>query len=319
MVILSQNQQFLATHRSNRPDLTRLLGLALLVCAIIAGCTPEPTLANPSVYQSNPGNSSLLPGETAQLDGKIGTLRRQGHTAHCTAFCLARDIIATAGHCVKNRRTGELGKLKSFSFDVSQTTLSKTADAANLPTSSPLFGLLSGGAPVSLRAPIEADQDWALIRLKLPVCRNARFKLAAAPHPAAITPEGERSVHQNRSVFMPTRARSGPAAFTLQPCEIRTGRAENLTSSLIAKDFTRPENLLFHNCPLGGLASGTPLLRQTETGLEVVGLHVGTYVRSRVTTRAEKIIQRFSTTPVTNIAIRTNQFTRPVADLVTLR
>ncbi|MCC0010250.1 MAG: peptidoglycan-binding protein [Hyphomicrobiaceae bacterium] len=61
--------------------------------------------------------------------------------------------------------------------------------------------------------------------------------------------------------------------------------------------------MLLHTCDTEAASSGSPLLIQGADGPEVVGINVGTYVRSRVITHDGRIVQRLETKAVANTAV----------------
>ena len=157
---------------------------------------------------------------------------------------------------------------------------------------------MSGTTHLSVARPIGAARDWAVVRLDAPACMSGGLKLSERPASDIREAAGRGEIYQIAvHADMPdTRLRHGgpcavPASFS------KAGEAT------ISRDFADPDAVLFHTCDTGGGSSGSPLLINTPTGLEVVGINVGTYVLSRAVTTAQDTRAQTTSEPIANTAI----------------
>ena len=87
-----------------------------------------------------------------------------------------------------------------------------------------------------------------------------------------------------------------------KPCAVQRS-FEGSDWSAIAQDFSDPGNLLLHHCDTGGASSGSPLLRNSPDGPEVVGINIGTYEEAKVELEAGRIVKRGKSTRVANTGV----------------
>jgi protease YdgD len=66
--------------------------------------------------------------------------------------------------------------------------------------------------------------------------------------------------------------------------------------------------MILHTCDTGGASSGSPLLIDTPQGPAVVGINVGTYVRSKVTMQNREIARAPKAETVANTAVNAGAF-----------
>lgn len=244
-----------------------------------------------------------------ELVGKIGVLRSRDGAPRCTAFCLSSNLIATASHCLRAHPGDTHTQHTSLAFQQSIHAQTDQAQSGNTGTSK-ISGLVSGGAQVSFRKPIQADRDWAILRLKQPICTRGGITLASP------IPSNRRQFHPV-SLLAPrvVITSHGTATLTTRACK-RQDLNQQTIGSKVRTDFSEAKRLMFHNCDAGLIASGAPILIETLTGLEVVAMHVGTYVRSRILSQDSATISRVASKPIANIAIPVEEFIRPVKDLL---
>lgn len=248
------------------------------------------------------------------LAGKVGLLRTKSGTPRCTAFCLSKTLVATAGHCLGDG-DGTADTPRSYrdlTYEpLSPGSLRMTRERTK--ETSAVVGLVSGGGAVSMQGPIEADRDWAVLRLQKPACVRGGLKLASP------TVDHDRSLVETNLLAASISIGAGRVtSLTAARCKSVSPHATWLADH-IDRDFASPNRLLFHECDTGAFASGSPLLQSTETGFEVIAMHVGSYVRSRVFLGDQASKKRLSMRPIANIAIRVDEFTRPVRDLLDSR
>lgn len=271
-----------------------------------------PSLAEPARSTPTPGPShtALSTQRIADhFDGKIGVLRSKTGAPRCTAFCLSKKLIATAGHCLRAQPVDTNSQHTSLIFEKSART-PRGGQISSDSNSSQISGLVSGGTRVSFRAPIEADRDWAILRLQKPICTRGGLKLVSRSRSHNWSP-------QAGNLFAPQLVinKQGAAILATRTCNLH-GLNRTKNAANVRADFSSPNSLMFHNCDAGPIASGSPIVTETPYGLEVIAMHVGTYVRSRVLEHKSTIVDRIASKPIANIAVPVAEFVRPVKDLL---
>ena len=161
---------------------------------------------------------------------------------------------------------------------------------------------------MSFRAPIEADKDWAILRLHTPICREG------LPIADTRTHESETQSSPVLSVAAVHLTNDGRARVAILPCQTPLHQSEKAMAKH-RHDFANPDALQFHDCKAGAIASGAPLLTATKDGPNVTALHVGTYVRSRIYEQDSAAVDRIRSTPVTQIAIKAQHFAHAIRGL----
>ncbi|RTL71894.1 MAG: hypothetical protein EKK41_07395, partial [Hyphomicrobiales bacterium] len=180
--------------------------------ALALACVAQALAANPAAAQGlvRPGEAGSavqraavfgtddrapIPAQYRDLKDRIGLLMNTRTRAVCTAFCVASDIIATASHCLYPSTGQRLPRISEFLFAVNYEARRGLARLAGTPGSlAPQF-VLSGGLELSVRPPIEAARDWALIRLATPACKSA-FPVRAMPAEQVIAESAAGRVFQ---------------------------------------------------------------------------------------------------------------------------
>lgn len=233
------------------------------------------------------------------LRSRIGILSNTNSDAVCTAFCIASDIIATAGHCVSGIGESPSPHAQDFVF---HTDASK---GSGVGTS--VSGARSGYASVNIQTgtirlkttpPINATSDWAFLRLAANACPAGGLPLsdlsAAKIHERA----------QQGQVFNVAYHRDLPhwELASALSCRLLT-HSEVEDPEDLARDFERSQDLLLHTCDTELASSGSPLLIEGANGPEVIGINVGTYIRSRVITHDGRIVRRLDTKALANTAL----------------
>jgi hypothetical protein len=240
---------------------------------------------------------SPVPAQYRDLKDRIGLLMNTRTRAVCTAFCVAPDVIATAGHCLYPSTGQRLPRISDFLFAVNYEARRGLARLAGAPNSlTPQF-VLSGGLELSVRPPIEAAKDWALIRLATPACKSA-FPVRAMPAEQVIAESAAGRVFQlaYHRDYQPYRL-----AYS-KPCRLERNFPD-ADWATITKDFADSGHILLHTCDTGGSSSGSPILLETPAGPEVVGINVGTYEQSKVEVENGKVLRRGKSESVANTAV----------------
>ncbi len=243
-------------------------------------------------------------GPRSGLGRYIGLLRQADTGNVCSAFCIATDVVATAGHCVQGalqhsglaamRFTSEAGRVDAR---ISGATEGRAE-----------FSVMTGAVELRTRAPINAVSDWAFVRLEHDACPVGGLKLATLPADAlARRSRGRRVFHVSYH-----RDIADWQLMIASPCRIVTDLPKHI-QSLLEQDFDDPLNLLLHDCDTGAASSGSPLLTDGEHGPEVVGINIGTYVRSRVVTHDGEVVQRLASEQIANTALTAAPLARRLA------
>lgn len=239
-----------------------------------------------------------LVGRRPELRERIGVLRHRGTGAVCSAFCVATDVIATAGHCVSGAATNPAATLPLLRFKRDVDPLAAATGVAPLQSTDAAAIVLTGAPGLNTRPPINATQDWALLRLERPACAVGGLKLSRLSKVEITARAKEGRVFH---VAYHRDFRNWRLAIA-RPCRVLERTASG-SADTTSRDFENPGNLLLHTCDTGAASSGSPLLTDGVGGPEVVGINVGTYVRSRVITNDGEIVQRLSSETIANTAL----------------
>lgn len=261
------------------------------------------------------GRDDRRPVFASRLDlrERVGLLRHSGTGATCSAFCVAPDVIATAGHCVQAGETGKAPDPAGYRFrrDFDNATEATPLAPQQADDGASAFRIFAtGSARLRTRPPINATSDWALLRLARPACRAGGF-------PVSDLDEGgvAARARQGRLFQVGYHRDLGHWHLSIaRPCMLVTPSAEHRKT--IHRDFERPNQLLMHRCDTGPASSGSPLLTDGPDGPEVVGINVGTYVRSRVITTDGGAVQRLSSETIANTAILAHPLARELESFV---
>ncbi len=301
MVIYAKNQQVPATEARLSRTTARPRTTWLRHCAVIlvASLTVQPSLTWSAEQTSNQRQT--------QIANKVGVLKVANGASQCTAFCVSESLIATAGHCILDGDANARSIATELSFHLQQARLTPPNADPNggnhLRRSSSIHARVAGGTRISLRKPIEAEQDWAVLQLATPICRQGGLAFATAEELA----NARHDAKTRTSIARFSLRGDGSHEATWQPCATRTNPLAN-TDHTYRQDFLKPEGLLFHSCDGGAFASGAPLVVATHTGPKVLAMHVGTYVRSRVFQQNNAVLHRLSSRTIANIAVRAAEF-----------
>ena len=111
-----------------------------------------------------------LPAKYKDVQQKIGLLFNMRSRTVCTAFCVAPDVVATAGHCL-HRTLGERApQLADFWFARNYDTTRDYARISGHANGTAAQQVMSGSMSLNVRPPIDATKDWAMVRLSRPIC-----------------------------------------------------------------------------------------------------------------------------------------------------
>ena len=244
-----------------------------------------------------------LPPAYRDLKNKMGLLFNPRSHMVCTAFCVAPDTIATAGHCLFRVAGESAPQISEFWFARNYDAVHDYARVAGHTSGAAAQHVLSGAATLNMRPPIDATKDWAIVRLERAICTLGVLPVRPLPTEQIMAAAAAKQVFQvsYHRDFTPWKL-----AFT-KPCEI-TRNFDGAEWKTIAGDFSDPDALLLHTCDTGGASSGSPLLMETEKGPEVIGINVGTYVQSKVEMQEGELVRRFKSETVANTGVSATTF-----------
>jgi protease YdgD len=291
-----------------------VLGLTLALSPLAAAAAQLPGRPQPAhtrallqpVAVFGADERAPVPQSLRSVAGKIGVLYDRRSQSVCTAFCVAPDAVATAAHCLY-RTAGETPmRLTDLSMRLHGTQV--TTGIAGADKGAPEANVISGSTHLSVRPPIDATRDWALVRLAEPLCKAGAFKISARSvkdvmQLAATGRVYNVAYHRDLPKWQPMLGR---------PCRVKRNFADAPWST-IRRDFSNPGQLLLHTCDTGGASSGSPLLVDGADGPEVVGINVGTYVQSKVILLNGEVVHRFKSDDVANTGVNAQAFAGALA------
>ncbi len=297
---------------TGRPLLRLWTGLIALAWLVLAPAhtfawrvAPAPRSQGPTLPAAVFGTDDRLPlpAKYKDLQDKMGLLFNPRSRMVCTAFCVAPDIVATAGHCLF-KITGERApRIADFWFARNYDAVRDYARVAGHATGASAQNVMSGASALNMRPPIDATRDWALVRLARASCSKGVLPVRPLPTEEIIAEAAAKRTFQvsYHRDFTPWRL-----AYA-SPCAI--DRAfERADWKMIAQDFADADALLLHRCDTGGASSGSPILLETPHGPEVIGINVGTYVQSKVEMMDGQVTRRFKAETVANTGVSATQF-----------
>lgn len=283
--------------------------------AVVAAQSAAPAISLPRAEPKSASLEAPARGERVAAvfgsDDRIGLPSRYNNLRHvigllfnvrarmvCTAFCVGEDVIATAAHCLYKTRGEPSPTLEEFLFSRFADTDKKPTRLSGSDTRSTSQYVVAGSERLSIRPPIDATSDWAVVRLARPVCSQGYLTInPLSPDQIAEASQNGRLYHvaYHRDVPNWQLAYSTPctAGREFPPHRWRT----------IAEDFSAADNLILHTCDTGGASSGSPLLIDGATGPEVVGINVGTYVVSQQAVKDGVVVRRYRPENVANTAV----------------
>jgi protease YdgD len=273
-----------------------LSGTAVLL-AVLGASLSRPTAA--AVFGSD--ERVPLPQSLRAVGDKIGVRHDPRSHSVCTAFCVGRDIVATAAHCLY--RTSSESPLRLTDWVLKLHGSHTSTHIAGAAEGTPETNVIAGSTRLNVHPPIDATRDWALVRLANPVCKAGSFKLSRKP-----VEEVMRLAEAGR-VYNVAYHRDLPKWQPMfeSGCTVKRN-FEDAEWSTISRDFANPAQLLLHTCDTGGASSGSPLLVDGPDGPEVVGINVGTYVQSKVIMLNGEVLHRFKSDDVANTGVNSLAF-----------
>ena len=264
---------------------------------------PGPTLRAVPVAVFGADERVPLPTKYKDLQEKMGLLFNPRSHMVCTAFCVAPDIIATAGHCLFRVAGERPPRISDFWFARNYDVARDYARVAGHTNGTTAQHVISGAATLNMRPPIDATKDWAFVRLARAICTKGALPVRALPIEQIMAEAAAKRVFQ---VSYHRDFTSWKLAYA-RPCAISRS-FDGTEWKTIEQDFADPGALLLHTCDTGGASSGSPLLLETARGPEVIGINVGTYVQSKVEMKEGQVTRRFKAETVANTGVSAAAF-----------
>ena len=230
----------------------------------------------------------------------IGILYNDRTRTVCSAFCVSDTIVATAAHCVAGGRSSNAG---NFVFSRNHGRSRDTARVEGFASRSSSQNIVSGDFRMRIRPPIDAAYDWALVRMSRDICAKKSLQVRVLSLPEIMEEARANRVYQ---ISYHRDFTQWKAAYS-KPCGVARD-FDNAEWSTIAPDFLSSERMILHTCDTGGASSGSPLLIDTPEGPAVVGINVGTYVRSKVMMQNGEIARTPKSETVANTAVNAGAF-----------
>ena len=222
----------------------------------------------------------------------------------CTAFCVAKDVVATAGHCLLSTAGERPPRFADFWFPRNYDAAREIARIAGHANGTAAQQRDVGSTSLNVRPPIDATRDWALVRLARPACTKGVLPVRVLPIERILSEAEAKRVFQiaYHRDYMPVEARlrASPAAWrkSFETSDWKHDRAGLLRSRGAAAAYLR------HGRGLVGLADAA---RQAR-GPEVIGINVGTYVQSKVLMQDRQVKKRLKADTVANTAVASAAF-----------
>ena len=248
-----------------------------------------------------------LPKELAALGKGIGIVFQAGGGWACTAFCVKPSVIATNAHCL----FGRPGQRKAVRLDRTKFALASNKRGTQYNSSALLIhdmkqpGLsIYSGYYRSRRSLLAFRNDWALTKLRSPICRGSELELAPLS-PKQIAQEA-RSNRLSLIGYHGDKRMDGK--WLSRPCRIRSTSDRRFLLPSQRRGLRSVASLVLHTCDATRGASGAPLLVHTRNGFKVVAINAGTigftkYRRTRTGRRGRIVVSR-----ATNVAVTSQTF-----------
>ena len=277
-----------------------------LLAIILASSVTAPNV-HAAVF--GPDERRVMPLRHKPLARSIALLFNIKSKTVCSAFCVADNVIATAGHCLFKTAGEQPLDPNDFHFGQPNARAGEFARVAGSQNGTAAQNVRAGTMRLSTKPPIDAAQDWALLRLDRPACRGAVLPVRPMPSTEIVIQAAAGQIFQaafHRDRLPWKLAYAGPCNVAPTFDQVERRQIEN--------DFRTPERLLLHRCDTAGASSGSPLLLDTPSGPVVIGINVGTYVQSRIAVEDGAVLFRSKPEPIANTAVNASAFASQIAE-----
>src|SRR5262245_27867627 len=289
---------------------------AAIIVAILAAAAASPARAGqraPAVHSRQPAfpiavfgsdERSPMPARYKDVQEKVGLFFNVQRRTVCTAFCVASDVVVTAGHCLLGTGGAEQpARFADFWFARHFEGAREQSRVAGYGNGAATQHVLLGANRLSVHPPIDATRDWALVRLARPACSKGVLPVRVLPIDAILSEAGAQHVFQvaYHRDYLPWRL-----AYS-RPCTVARS-FEAVGWRQIERDFAEPEALILHTCDPGGGSSGSRILLDTPEGPQVIGVNVGTYEQAKVLMQDGQVKKRLKANTIANTAVASAAF-----------
>ncbi len=253
-----------------------------LQLAVMAGIFAVLGMMSPDVSATVLGKDDriVLPESHGRLAGAIGLLALPIHIEgkrkvnYCTAFCVGRDLIATAAHCISavpdrypepvlRGAVFRLGYWKGHKVRRKAGVFRGWNSDDDTLIRNQIVSGLNGRTVMETRT---GGNDWALIRLAQPICGKH------LPVRSASRETLSRAGREGRLYIVGLHGDRKLDGLLYSPdCRIIDNRHTRSMKKAVAGG-----EILYYTCDTYKGSSGAPLLMDTERGPVVVGMNVGT-------------------------------------------
>jgi protease YdgD len=253
-----------------------------------------------------------VPDNLSALEGKIGMLYEQSSQTLCTAFCVGKDLIATAAHCLFQPKNNRLPDLQEVTFRLTYGTTLQTSGIFARHTPFTKNFIAVGTTVFNNEPPLSAPRDWAVVKLEKPVCTFGVLRVDPQPVPELIKKSEENRVFQ---VAYHWDYKHWQLAYSM-PCKVQRDY-EQIKWRFIRQHFVDNEQLLLHNCDTGGASSGSPLLLMPDMPGQptAIAINVGTYTRTRLLVRKGEVAKKLDPDVIANTGVNGTAFSHVVAQM----
>ncbi len=250
-----------------------------------------------------------VPDDLSALEGKIGMLYEQSTQTLCTAFCVARDMIATAAHCLFQPKNNRYPDLADVNFRLTYGKTFQTSGIFGRRTPFTKNYVAVGTTIFNNEPPLSAPRDWAVVKLERPICRFGALKVEALPVTELVKKSEENKVFQ---IAYHWDYKHWQLAYST-PCRIERDY-DQLKWQFIRQHFVDADKLLLHNCDTGGASSGSPLLIMPDPpgAPRAIAINVGTYTRTRLLMHNGLVTKKLDPDIIANTGVNGTAFSHVI-------
>lgn len=287
---------------------------ALAVSAGLAGSAPADAAPGrgplPTLVRSGATKVAVFgtddrvqaPARYARAADNIGLFFSNQSRTVCTAFCVAPNVVATAAHCLA-QPGGAPARLADFMFARGYDRLRDYARIEGHASGSAAQSTIVGDFQHRVRPPIDAANDWALVRLNRPACQGGGLPVTPLSSTQVMAEANAGRIFQLSYHRDWTQWR---LAYS-KPCLVARD-FKSVPWSSIAPDFLTADQMVLHHCDTGSASSGSPMLLERDGLISVIAINVGTYVQSRIMTERGQVTLREKAETVANTAVNAGVF-----------
>lgn len=253
--------------------------------------------------------TTTIPYKYRQLSNSIGRFIKPGSVG-CSAFCVAPDVIATAAHCAmgapKGQKRNYLKSIYFLRYDSNNPRRNRVSKANGFNDIVPRN--MVAGVSVDRRFRVArrnlkaARRDWALVKLRSPICQNHVVKVKKLTVKQAVKASKKWQLFQ--------LAYHGDVTKMKELVYTPSCRFFSLNS----RNRKLPA-ILRHSCDTGKGSSGSPIFMETKNGAVVVAINVGGVARTRFKRRGRKVIKRYKAVASYNTSVNSRVFADKIKQL----